>query len=125
MVFESFGIVLAESELRERCDCTPLYGTNAFAAVEVARSLGFLQTAKYTLSLTELAELISDGYHPIVYVILLPIDEVNDPHALVVIGLNESEITVLDPLKGERSLPLQNFIDAWAMKHNLAILVRY
>lgn len=123
MVFESFGVVLAESELREQCDCTPLYGTDALAAVDLARSLGFLQTAKYTLSLTGLAELIADGHHPIVYVILRPIDGVNDPHAFVVIGLNESEVTVLDPLKGERSIPVQNFIDAWAMKHNLAILV--
>lgn len=123
MVFESFGVVLAESELREQCDCTPLYGTDALAAVDVAHSLGFLQTAKYTLSLTELTELIADGHHPIVYVILRPIDGVNDPHAFVVIGLNESEATVLDPLKGERSILLQNFIDAWAMKHNLAILV--
>lgn len=123
MIFGSFGIDIPEGELRQRCDCTPYSGTNALMVVDVARQFGFAGTAKHTMMLDELRELLADGHHPIVYVDLRPIDGIEDVHAVVVVDASQHQIIVLDPLKGERSLPLQAFSTAWAMRHNLAIIV--
>jgi len=75
------------------------------------------------LTLEELRVVMIDGYFPIVFVDLSPIDGIQDVHALVVVGATQQQIVVLDPLKGERSLPLQAFSTAWAMRNNLAIIV--
>jgi ABC-type bacteriocin/lantibiotic exporter with double-glycine peptidase domain len=123
MVLSSFGVDIAESELRRQCDCTPYYGTDALMAVNAARQLGFAGTAKHTLTLEELRTMVAGSHHPIVFVDLSPIDGTQDIHALVVVGASQDEIIVLDPLKGERILPLQAFSTAWALRHNLAIIV--
>lgn len=122
MVLASFGIDIAESKLRQRCDCTP-YGTDALMVVDVARQFGFAGAAKHTIALDELRAVLTDGHHPIVFVDLGPIDGIEDVHAVVVVGASQHQIIVLDPLKGERSLPLQAFSTAWAMRRNLALIV--
>lgn len=122
MVFGSFGVDIAEADLREQCDCTP-YGTDALLAVDAARQLGFAGTVKHTLTLGELRTVVTEGQHPIVFVDLSPIDGAEDIHTLVVVAVSQYEVSVLDPLKGERLLPLQAFSTAWALRHNLAIIV--
>jgi ABC-type bacteriocin/lantibiotic exporter with double-glycine peptidase domain len=122
MVFGSFGVDIAEDELRERCDCTP-YGTDALKAVDAARQFGFAGTAKHTLTLEELRTVVTEGQHPIVFVDLTPIEGTEAIHTLVVCAVSQYEVSVLDPLKGERLLPLQAFSTAWALRHNLAIIV--
>ncbi|MEK6288183.1 MAG: cysteine peptidase family C39 domain-containing protein [Acidobacteriota bacterium] len=122
MVFGSFGVDIAEADLREQCDCTP-YGTDALLAVDAARQLGFAGTVKHTLTLEELRTVVTEGQHPIVFVDLSPIDGAEDIHTLVVVAVSQYEVSVLDPLKGERLLPLQAFSTAWALRHNLAIIV--
>lgn len=99
------------------------YGTDALMAVDAARQLGFAGTAKHTLTLEELRTVVTEGQHPIVFVDLTTIDGVEDIHTLVVVAVSQSEVSVLDPLKGERLLPLQAFSTAWALRHNLAIIV--
>jgi ABC-type bacteriocin/lantibiotic exporter with double-glycine peptidase domain len=123
MVLGSFGLDISESELRRQCDCTPYFGTDALMVVDVARQFGFAGTAKHTMTLDELRAILTDGHHPIVFVDLGPIDGIEEVHAVVIVGVAQHEIVVLDPLKGERSLPLQAFSTAWAMRHNLAIIV--
>ena len=122
MVFGSFGADIAESELRERCDCTA-YGTDALKAVDAARQFGFAGTAKHTLTLEELRTVVTEGQHPIVFVDLSPIDGTEDIHTLVIVDVSQDEVSVLDPLKGERLLPRQTFNTAWALRYNLAIIV--
>ena len=122
MVLGSCGIDIAERARRTRCDCTP-YGTDALMAVDVARALGFVKTAKYTLSLTELQTVVTDGHCPIVFVDLNPIDGLDAIHAMVVADMSGQEVVVLDPLQGERRLPVYVFTAAWARRHNLALLV--
>ena len=51
------------------------------------------------------------------------LDGIADVYAMVVIGVSEQEIVVLDPLHGERRLPAHVFTAAWARRHNLAMLV--
>jgi predicted double-glycine peptidase len=66
---------------------------------------------------------IAAGQHPIVFVSLLPIDARKDIHALVVVDVTEQEVQVIDPLYGERALPLETFNAAWAITHHLAMLI--
>jgi ABC-type bacteriocin/lantibiotic exporter with double-glycine peptidase domain len=123
MVFSGFGLDLSEDELRMACDCTPL-GTDALKAIDAARQLGLAGTAKHTITIEELFALVVAGHYPIVFVSLSPIDGIGGTHALVVVDAQPSAVTVFDPLKGERALPLQAFITAWALRHNLAIIVK-
>ena len=123
MVFAGLGIDISEAELREACDCT-LAGTDSLQAVDAARSYGFKQSARYTLTLEEITTLVEGGNYPIVYVSLKPIDGVRDTHALIVINVDEQNVTVYDPLQGERVLSKQTFSTAWALRHNLTIIVQ-
>ncbi|HLE62572.1 MAG TPA: hypothetical protein VI750_05525 [Pyrinomonadaceae bacterium] len=68
--------------------------------------------------------MLTDGHYPIVYVSLAPIDGVSVTHALVLLEMDESAVTVLDPLQGKRKISLPTFSAAWAMRHNVAILIR-
>lgn len=123
MVLSGFNIDLSEKELRELCDCT-IYGTKALQAVDAARQLGFGNTVKSTLSMDELLAQVNSEIYPIVFVNLLPIDQIKNGHALVVIAVEESDISVYDPLQGERKIPRSTFERAWAMMHNISILVQ-
>ena len=118
MVLLTHGVDVEEGDLRTRCDSTIL-GTDALKAIDAVRDLGFEGSAKYTLTLSELRELAKVGSFPIVFVSLLPIDALDDIHSLVVLGFSRREVNVLDPLEGERSIPLQTFSAAWGMRHNL------
>src|SRR5438067_13369926 len=122
MVLSSFGLDVAESELRTLCDCTA-FGTDALKAVAAARRLGFARTAKHTLSAAELAAQVGQSSYPIVFVNTLPIDGIKGEHALVVLEISETGVAVYDPLLGERTLPRATFAAAWAMMCNLAILI--
>jgi predicted double-glycine peptidase len=44
-------------------------------------------------------------------------------HAVVVIGVNSDNVTVLDPQIGERRLPRGDFQAAWAAMHFLTIVI--
>jgi ABC-type bacteriocin/lantibiotic exporter with double-glycine peptidase domain len=123
MVFASFGIDVSEAELRAACDCT-FAGTDSLQAVDAARSYGFQQSARYTLTFEELTDLVEGGNYPIVFVSLKPIDGVRDTHALVVTEISEQNVTVYDPLRGERILTKQTFSTAWALRHNLTIIIQ-
>jgi ABC-type bacteriocin/lantibiotic exporter with double-glycine peptidase domain len=123
MVLAAQGQIVNESELRERCDCTFL-GTEALNAVDALRTMGFINSSKCTLRIAELIVELHAGLYPIVFVNLLPIDGINDPHAIVVTAIDEDEVKVSDPLQGERLLPRSTFDTAWAMMRNLTILVQ-
>lgn len=123
MVLSSFGLELQEAELRTLCDCT-IYGTDALKAVDAMRNLGFSKTAKHTLSVDELKAQLNCGNYPIVFVNTLPIDGIKGGHALVVIAVDQVHASVYDPLQGERLLPRATFDTAWAMMHNLAIIIQ-
>ena len=122
MIFAGFGLTVSEDELRERCDCTFL-GTEAFQAVAAARHYGFINSAKHTLTMNELENLVTNGDFPIVYLNLAPVDGINQRHAVVVTAVTAFSLVVLDPAVGERLIPRDVFGVAWKMRHNLAILV--
>lgn len=123
MVLAAKGYTVSESILRERCDCTFL-GTDALNAVDALRAMGFSNSSKCTMRITELVMELNAGLYPIIFVNLLPIDGVNEPHAMVVTALDEDKVNLCDPLKGKRLLPRSTFDTAWAMMKNLVILVQ-
>ena len=125
MVLAAFGQPMAEDVLRVVTDCSPL-GTDAFQLVEAARQLGFPISRKYTLaSLDELATLLAEGHWPIVYVDLWPLQGglSGQSHAMVVIALDPTDVTVLDPLHGEQRLPRDDFLAAWSAMRYLTIVI--
>lgn len=123
MVLSSFGLDIAEVELRVRCDCT-VFGTDALKTVDAARQLGFNGTAKHTLSLPEIENALNIGLYPIVLVDLRPIDGIRGTHAMVVIGVTASAVNVYDPARGERLISRRTFVAAWTIQNNLAIIVQ-
>jgi len=125
MVLAALGRPMAEELLRVLTDCSPL-GTEAFHLVEAARQLGFLASRKYTLaSLDELATMLAEGHFPIVYVDLWPLQGgwSGQYHAMVVIDLDADQVTVLDPLHGERCVPREDFQVAWSAMRFLTIVI--
>jgi ABC-type bacteriocin/lantibiotic exporter with double-glycine peptidase domain len=125
MVLAALGRPMAEEPLRVLTDCSPL-GTDAFHLVEAARQLGFLASRKYTLaSLDELATMLAEGHFPIVYVDLWPLQGgwSGQYHAMVVIDLDADQVTVLDPLHGERRVPREEFQVAWSAMRFLTIVI--
>ncbi len=122
MIFAGFGQYYSEAELYERCDCT-MFGTEAFQAVEAARSLGFPKTNKYNLSLKDLTALLFDDVNPIVYVELQPINQTFGTHAMVILAIDEMTVYVLDPMVGERALERSGFEMGWALTKGLTIVI--
>jgi ABC-type bacteriocin/lantibiotic exporter with double-glycine peptidase domain len=125
MVLGGFGLEMDEGQLRSLTDCTPL-GTDAFQLVEAARQLGFTASRKYTLSsIGELARLLDEGLFPIVYLDLWPIrgGVSGQFHSVVVVGVEQDDISVLDPLTGERTLAKDDFQAAWAEMRFLTVMI--
>ena len=123
MVLSGFGLDLTEERLRELCDCSPLFGTDALKAVEAARGLGFAGTAKHTLQYDELRTLVAGGQYPITYLSLEAIGGTEEAHAVVVVEADDRAVTVYDPLHGERRIPRQSFSTAWAARRNIVLLI--
>lgn len=123
MVLASFGLILSEVDLREQCDCTP-FGTDALQAVDAVRKLGFVNTVKGTSSIEELLYQLSLDRYPIVFINLLPIDEIKSAHAIVLTDLDSDWVKICDPLQGDRVLPRSTFDVAWRMMRNLVISIQ-
>ena len=125
MVLAALGRPMMEAALRALTDCSPV-GTDAFKLVEAARQLGFPASRKYTLaSLEELAIMLAEGHFPIVYVDMWPLQGglSGQYHAMVVIELEPAQVTVLDPLYGERRVPREEFQEAWSAMRFLTIVI--
>ena len=122
MILAGFEIYYAEAELRQMCDCT-VFGTEALQAVEATRSLGFVNTSKYNLTLDDLETLLLNKCYPMVYVELQPIDQTFGTHAMVILSIDETLVHVLDPMVGERQLDRCSFEAGWALMKGLTIVV--
>ena len=125
MVLSAFGVHVDETKLRQLSDCSPL-GTDAFQLVEAARRLGFTATRKHTLaSVEDLMRFLDQRSFPIVYVDLWPLRGglSGQYHSLVVEAIEQQSVLVLDPLEGEREIPIEDFQTAWEEMRRLAIVV--
>jgi len=122
MLLASHGINRAEEELRILCDCGT-EGTDALRLVDAARQVGLSNTRKYNLTMDELLTEVAQGQNPIVYVkTRFPNCQFSIQHALLVTGFTSENIVVLDPMTGERSIPLFEFERDWRRMRGLTIL---
>ncbi len=130
MVLEHLGVVRSEKELRVLTDSdfdSPhhLGGTEARHVVDVARELGFANTSKNNLTLQELVAVLIDGRFPIVQIgISLRPNTPLQPHAVVVMEINERGVLMLDPARGEVVHTQEEFDQMWQRQRGLTILIQ-
>jgi len=120
MVLEYYGVKEEEEKLSNLCS-TSWRGTSVRNLVEGAKKLGF--GARWdTLKLEAIKELIGKGIPVVVYVDAEPLTGRSGIHANVVIAIEE-DVTVLDPILGERSYPISRFEEAWKLANRIAMVV--
>jgi hypothetical protein len=93
--------------------------------IDAVRALGFTATRKQNLAFEELEGELARGLYPIVYVeaLLLP-SRPPQKHAIVIIGIRENEVQVLDPVRGEFVFLIEDFLREWNAMRRLAILIK-
>lgn len=129
MVLEHLGVVRTEKELRVLTDSdfdSPHYpgGTEARHVVDVARQLGFVNTSRNNLTLQELVAELIRGRFPIVQIgISLRPNTPLQPHAVVVMKINERGVFILDPARGEVVHTQEEFDQMWQRQRGLTILI--
>ncbi len=122
MVLATFGVAKSESELRELCDCT-IFGTPAIELMHAARSLGFPNSRKFSLTIADLEEFTDQGYFPIVYVVVQLDNSLPDVHAMIVTSVLTTEVEVLDPKQGHQRITLREISKMWAPMRNVAVVI--
>ena len=115
------GHVADEATLRALCG-TSSSGTLSDDLVKCARGLGFEAHKEYS-KLEMLEQHLSAGRFPILYVNLVFIDGTDSIHAVIATGMQSQFIHIIDPLEGERVLPLPAFEKSWQLLNNLAIII--
>lgn len=111
-----------KSELRELCDCT-IFGTPAIELTRAARSLGFPNSRKFSLTIADLEEFTDQGYFPIIYGVVQLDNSLPDVHAMIVTSVLTTEIEVLDPKQGHQRITLREFTVMWAPMRNVAVVI--
>lgn len=123
MVLASIGLFKTEEELRASADTT-FIGTEALGIVDAAKYLGFFDSSKQNLQWQELLAVLSEGHFPIVYLRLR--FNLNGPlqtHAVVVLEVSKTGVAVLDPVRGEITLSVDEFQLMWGLTRRLTILI--
>ncbi len=130
MVLEQLGVIKTEKELRVLTDCdfdSPHYpgGAEARHIVEAARELGFVNTSRNNLTLQELVGELIQGRFPIVQIgISLRPNTRVQPHAVVVLEVNERGVLMLDPVRGEVVHTQEEFDQMLKRQRGLTILIQ-
>jgi ABC-type bacteriocin/lantibiotic exporter with double-glycine peptidase domain len=128
MVLANLGVSKSEQELRELCDCTPMSGTDAWLLVAAAKKLGFADSAKHNLAfdtLSELKVLLEEGIYPIAFIRThAAVSQYFEQHAVVIVAVDGNAIRILDPLRGECSYSIEEFMHNWGRMRYLAILIQ-
>jgi ABC-type bacteriocin/lantibiotic exporter with double-glycine peptidase domain len=121
MVLESYGHVVSEFELRQRCECDD-EGTFPSKVVEAAQHYGLSGSHLANLLFDELREELARGLHPIVYLVLSA-QQSRQLHSVVVVEIAGNQVHVLDPLIGERAFSDVDFERAWTFANRSTIII--
>lgn len=122
MVLATFGLMKSEEDLRELCDCT-IFGTPAIELVRSARSLGFANSRKFSLTVADLKEFTAQGYFPIVFVVVQLDNSLPDVHAMIVTSVSPAGIDVIDPKFGYQQLSRSEFNEMWSPMKKVAVVI--
>ena len=122
---ESYGVSIPETAIRAAANCDD--GTYPSDLAEAAIHFGFHLTQCFRLQtpapavLGELQAMLAQGDFPIVFVKEWPHLLM---HAVIVLGISDQELLVLDPIRGERTINKNQFEEAWTRALRELILVQ-
>jgi ABC-type bacteriocin/lantibiotic exporter with double-glycine peptidase domain len=122
MVLDFYDHEIDEASLAALCR-TDFYGTSADDLVLAAKGLDFDAQKEYC-NIADLHRHLENGLFPILFVNLFAIDGRDVVHAFVLETLTRGSIKVLDPWKGRRSIPIEQFKVAWEKTKNVAVTVQ-
>lgn len=124
MVLDALGISRTEAQIREDSKCTS-EGTDPDNLLAAARRYGFTGSIKaYYLSFNQLRKHLQEGHHPIVYLLvsLLP-DAQPEEHSVIVFEIDRKGVHVLDPIRGELTIPRRLFEEQWGDMRRVTIVI--
>lgn len=123
MVLGYLGSPVEYEELLRLCK-TNHYGTTLTEAAEAVKKLRFSASVT-NLNLSDLTKHVKGGM-PIIALVdpyYFPWVKVHYSHSVVVVGVDEESLTILDPLAGEKKCPFSVFSSAWRPFNNLVMLI--
>jgi len=122
MVLGFLGSSVKYKELLRLCK-TNRYGTTLVEAAEALERLRF-SASVMNLGLSDLTKYVKGGMPVIAFVdaYYFPWVKMHCGHAMVVVGVDEENLVILDPIVGEKKCPFSVFLSAWRLFNNLAML---
>jgi ABC-type bacteriocin/lantibiotic exporter with double-glycine peptidase domain len=125
IALSNFGIYLPEAEIRRMLG-NPRFGLTLPSAARKLCEAGAVAEWHGDWSLDDLRDCLRAGHYPIVGVERRFFGHASAHHAIVLTGLDSSEVAALDPLSGpaNQTYHLTTFEDAWqsAGKEALVLL---
>jgi ABC-type bacteriocin/lantibiotic exporter with double-glycine peptidase domain len=121
MILGMHGFEFDEKSLSEKCRATDL-GTSANDVVEAARGLGLSARKEYS-TVDALRAYLERDLFPIMFINLLAIDGFNTTHAVIAQSISDSEISIIDPRLGNRTIDLEIMRYSWQRAKNVAIVI--
>lgn len=119
IVLSAYEFEVSEVTVRELANCDET-GTKPSNAVKAAKELGFFDSYVANLDMPQLTQILSEDTYPIVY---LRFPQGGD-HAVVVTGITQENVSILDPEDAVRtSLNKSNFEEMWRLKNHLTIVI--
>lgn len=122
MLLAHHGIEVDESTLREQCR-TGVTGTRAGNLAACVQDYGFEAELRY-LTVEELHALLDEGIYPIAYIDMLPTSSARYTHTVIIEGLAEDRLLIVDPNAEPREVSLTDFIESWQPYSQMAIVLR-
>ena len=111
-----------EATLRRKCR-TQEFGTYAKDILACAREFGFAATIEH-LSLGRLKLLIDQSVLPIVYINMFPTSQIPYVHTVIVESYEADLLLLVDPNTGARKIRVTDFLEAWEVHGNMALVLR-
>jgi ABC-type bacteriocin/lantibiotic exporter with double-glycine peptidase domain len=124
MVLNALGVSRTEAEIRQDSKCTP-EGTEPDALVEAAKKYGFAGSIKkHRLSFNQLRKRLQHGHYPIVYLgVSLSTDSRSQKHSVVVFEIDRTGVHILDPIRGQLTIPKEVFEEQWEDMDRVTIVI--
>lgn len=124
MVLDAFGVSRTEAEIRQDSRCTP-DGTKPNDLVEAAKKYGFASSIQeHRQSFNHLRKRLRQGHYPIVYLgVSLSTDTQSQKHSVVVFEIDRTGVHILDPIRGQLTIPKEVFEKQWEDMDRVTIVI--
>ncbi len=122
MLLAYHGVEIDEATLRRKCKTQEL-GTYAEDVLVCAREFGFTATIEH-LSLEQLRLLIDHSVFPIIYINMFPTSQIPYVHTVIVEDCRADRLLLVDPNIGPWEIRVADFLEAWEIHGNMALILR-